>query len=271
MRAHLGRTNPRQTDLTAVLGLNFNLHPRLTPHELLYPGSAARPGATGVLTMADIVVRANPARPRLDLVSTVDGKPVDLVPLNFLFPGAAPRLYRFLSAFAPTAGYRTGLWDHLERCGFPVPATRPRMLLGDLVLDRRSWRLRASDVADLSGLDRYELPAVARFERWRRANGLPRYTFFRMPPQAAGPVASDPLEAARQWALQARHARLHKPHFLDSRNPFLLAVLARQLRDGGAGTSVVFTECLPAPNDTAAGGTGGAEEFVIECNLVDQT
>jgi hypothetical protein len=107
--AHLRRTRPRQTDLTAGLGLNFNLHPRLTAFELRYPGAVTRPGATGVLSLTDVEVHADPARRRLTLVNRYDGEPLDLVPLNFLYPAAAPPLYRFLCGFAPTRTYRGGL------------------------------------------------------------------------------------------------------------------------------------------------------------------
>ncbi|UVS78672.1 lantibiotic dehydratase family protein [Actinokineospora sp. UTMC 2448] len=257
LREHIAATAPRQTDITAALGLNFNLHPRLSPHELVYPGSVPLPGAEPTLTLADLVVTADRATRRLTLVSTKDGQPIDLVPLNFLYPAAAPMLYRFLCAFAPTRTYRGGLWDQLDRVR-PSTGHRPRVLLGDLVLDRRSWRFRAADLPDRDGLERQDLGAVTAFDRWRREHGLPRHTFFRV--HAPRPVADgerDFLAETRQWALEARSARLHKPHYLDSRNPFLLHVLAKQARDG----DVVFHECLPEPAEHPA------EEFFVEYNL----
>ncbi|MGX7828478.1 lantibiotic dehydratase [Actinokineospora sp. 24-640] len=257
LATHIAATSPRQTDITAALGLNFNLHPRLSPHELVYPGSVARDGAENTLTLADLVVRADPATRRLVLVSIQDDQPVDLVPLNFLYPAAAPMLYRFLCAFAPTRTYRGGLWDQLDRVE-PATTGRPRVLLGDLVLDRRSWRFAAADLPALDGLERQELSALAAFDRWRREHGLPRHTFFRVwhPRPVTG--ERDLLAETRQWALEARSARLHKPHHLDSHNPFLLHVLAKQAKDGG---SVVFHECLPGP------GEHSAEEFFVEYNL----
>jgi hypothetical protein len=251
------------------MGLNFNLHPRLTPYELVYPGSVARPGATGVLNLTDIAVRADPARRRLVLVSRHDGEPLDLVPLNFLYPAAAPLLYRFLCGFAPTRTYRGGLWEQIDR-GRPAsaPAHRPRVQLGDLVLDRRSWRVPIADLPDMDGLERQDVGALAGFDRWRRARGLPRTGFFRIlaPPPPAG--ERDLLSETRRWALEARTARLHKPHFLDTRNPFLLYVLAKQARACPDGTLFV-QECLPAVEDYAAGrGPTGAEEFFVEHDVI---
>lgn len=260
LRANIAATAPRQTDITAVLGLNFNLHPRLTPFELVYPGSVALPNTTGLLTLADLVVRPDPDRRRLELVSSIDGEPVDLVPLNFLYPAAGPALYRFLCAFAPTRTYRGGLWDQLDRAG-PGAARRPRVLLGDLVLDRRSWRVPVGELPALDGLERQELDALADFERWRHRVGIPRTTFFRvLAPSVEASAGRDVLDETRRWALAARQGRLHKPHFLDSRNPFLMHVLAKQARDGA---SILFQECLPVA-DGHTGQPHGAEELFIE-------
>jgi Lantibiotic dehydratase, N terminus len=264
VRGHIARTWPRQTDLTAVLGLNFNLHPRLSPLELVYPGSVPQDPRAGAVTLAGVTVRPDPQARRLELAGP-DGQPLDLVPLNFLYPAAAPALYRFLCAFAPTRTYRGGLWEQVHRAG-PPAAHRPRVVLGDLVLDRASWRFPVADLPDLAGLERQETAALAAFDRWRRAAGVPRHGFFRVltPPPAAAPGERDVLEEVRRWALEARSARLHKPHFYDARNPFLLYVLAKQAA-ATPGGAVLFQECLP---EVAAYGSpegpASAEEFFVE-------
>ncbi|MFF3866991.1 lantibiotic dehydratase [Micromonospora sp. NPDC001898] len=264
LRRHVARTGPRQTDLTLVLGLNFNLHPRLSPLELVYPGSVAAPGGRAAMTLADLTVRADPERHRLVLVSGRDGEPIDLVPLNFLYPAAAPMLYRFLCVFAPTRTYRGGLWDQLDRADGPRTGPRPRLVLGDLVLDRRSWRFGVDQLPGLAELERYEGSGLAAFDSWRRSVGLPRELFFRMMAPPVVPTGKrDLLAETRQWALEARSARLHKPHYLDVRNPFLCHVFAKQAR-AMTGGSVLLHECLPIPerqNEPAA-----AEEFFVEFN-----
>ncbi|WJK33695.1 lantibiotic dehydratase [Solwaraspora sp. WMMA2065] len=264
LRRHVARSAPRQTDLTVVLGLNFNLHPRLSPVELVYPGSVAVPGGAATLTLADLSVRADRQGHRLVLVSDRDGQPIDLVPLNFLYPAAAPMLYRFLCVFAPTRTYRGGLWDQLERADGPYVGPRPRLLLGDLVLDRRSWRFDVDDLPALAQLERYEVGGLADFDSWRRSVGLPRQMFFRLvPPRVVPHGERDLLAETRQWALAARSARLHKPHYLDTRNPFLVHVFAKQAR-ALRGGSVVLHECLPQTADQD--GATGAEEFFVEFN-----
>ncbi|GAB1640138.1 lantibiotic dehydratase [Krasilnikovia sp. MM14-A1259] len=265
LRRHLARTGPRQADLTVVLGLNFNQHPRLSPLELVYPGSVA--AAPGALTLADLTVRADPQRRRLVLVSARDSQPIDLVPLNFLYPAAAPMLYRFLCVFAPTRTYRGGLWEQLDRADGPRTGPRPRLVLGDLVLDRRSWRFGVGELPALAELERGEAAGLAAFDRWCRAAGLPRRLFFRMLAPPVLPAGErDLLAETRQWALEARSARLHKPHFLDVRNPFLTHVFAKQAR-ATPGGSVLIHECLPVPPDSdpdTADPDTAAEEFFVE-------
>ncbi|SCF35215.1 Lantibiotic dehydratase, C terminus [Micromonospora viridifaciens] len=264
LRRHVARTGPRQTDITVVLGMNFNLHPRLSPLELVYPGSVPAPDSPATLTLADLTVRADPEGHRLVLVSGRDGQPIDLVPLNFLYPAAAPMLYRFLCVFAPTRTYRGGLWDQLDRADGPYVGPRPRLLLGDLVLDRRSWRFDVDDLPDLARLERYEAQGLADFDGWRRSVGLPRQVFFRLvPPRAVPHGERNLLAETRQWALEARSARLHKPHYLDMRNPFLTHVFAKQAR-ALRGGSVAIHECLPRAADQD--GATGAEEFFVEFN-----
>jgi hypothetical protein len=133
-------------------------------------------------------------------------------------------------------------------------------VLGDLVLDRRTWRIPVADLPELPGLERQEVAALAGFDRWRTARGLPRTGFFRIVAPPPGGTR-DVLSETRRWALEARTARLHKPHFLDARNPFLLAVLAKQARARPDGT-VLVQECLPAAEEQS-----NAEEFFVEHNL----
>ncbi|GAA3222664.1 hypothetical protein GCM10020256_30250 [Streptomyces thermocoprophilus] len=77
----------------------------------------------------------------------------------------------------------------------------------------------------------------------------------------------DLLAETRQWALEARTARLHKPHYLDARNPFLLQVFARRLAEAGPDATVTFQECLPHPADLDDDPHTGAEEFFVEHTL----
>jgi hypothetical protein len=140
--------------------------------------------------------------------------------------------------------------------------------LGDLILDRQSWRVPVGDLPDLDRLERQDTAALTAYDRWRRGRGIPRTAFFRIqaPPPAPG-GERDVLTETRRWALEARSARLHKPHYIDAYNPFLVYILAKQARSCAAGT-LVFHECLPAAEEYGdAGGAANAEEFFVEHQL----
>jgi len=266
----IARNNPDQADLTAVFGHNVNLHPRLTPKEVVYPGSVAR-GTEGVLTLRDIVVRADPVARALRLFDRRDGRPIQLTPMNFLFPAAAPMLYRFLCVFSPLCAYRVGLWNRLREMVRPRPKFLPRLVFGDLVLERRRWYAPASEIREMGDGSLSETTAsLSGAEKWRQARNLPRECFFRLeePIEDAGNIDNGRnwIDETRRWALSARNAR-RKRQYLDFRNPFLTRLLLKQV-DAVAAGEVLFQECLPPTAGFAGNGAlESAEEFLVEMRL----
>lgn len=264
LRRTIGDLRPRQADLTAVLSLNVNLHPPLAPLEVVYPGSVASE-PEDALTLRDLAVVADSERRTLRFVDRRDGRPVRLTPMNFLFPAAAPLLYRFLCALSPLHTYRVGLWDRLRRWSDRTMDRLPRLILGDVVIERRRWFLPASEVEEAveeAACDTVSSLVAAR--RWFRGRGLPRETFFRV--HRKGDETDEDttwIEATRNWAENARDAG-RKRQYLDARNPSLLRLLFKEVEDPSAGL-VEFQECLP-PTSVYPGkdGPDAAEEFVVE-------
>jgi Lantibiotic dehydratase, N terminus len=262
----IARNSPDQADLIAVFGHNVNLHPRLTPKEVVYPGSVA--GGTDALTLRDIAVECDSSQRTLRLVDRRDGKPLQLTPMNFLFPAAAPMLYRFLCAFSPLHTYRIGFWNSLRRWARRRFSCLPRLVLGDLVVERRRWYVPVSEVAQLGdGSTAETLGSMLATENWYRQRNLPRECFFQIYEQpAAGEnaaVTRDWVDETRRWALSSRNAR-RKGQYLDFRNPFLVRLLARQASSMNGG-EVLFQECLPPTSSYDGSETAAsAEEFLIE-------
>jgi len=259
----IARTSPRQADLTAVLGFNVNLHPALTPLEVVYPGSIA--SDANALTLRDLALEADPARRTLRLVTRGDGHPIDLEPLNGLLPMAAPLLYRFLCILAHAHHFRVSLWDRLRHWTRREPLHLPRLTLGDLVIERRRWSVPVTDVRKRGHASTFERPDdLMALRQWHLERGLPRESFFRTQPTFARDASSGNwTEESSTWANNVRHTR-RKGQYLDFRNPFLVRLLLHQAHTAEDGV-VIFDECLPATS--LYGERASAEEFLIECQL----
>lgn len=247
-----------QADLVAVLGMNHNVLPRVTPLRVCYPGGTCLGPAT--LTLRDLVVRADPARRELILAGKDDGRPLTLTPLNGLHPAAAPDLYRFMLLFAPTASYQPGtIWNMYiatrspqELCGLRLP----RLTAGELVLERRTWRFPQRTALTAFEEARSDVDLLRAAARFRSQHGLPSECFFR-------------VAATAGTVLREIPARRYKPHYLHFDDVLLLRVFRHTLRSADPGDWLTLQECLPGTADHAgAGGNpGGAEEFAVEFRL----
>ena len=106
------------------------------------------------------------------------------------------------------------------------------------------------------------LPDLSEVERWRAAvdwrchEGLAEEAFCSFGGGGRS-VPGDWRDETREWSLEARRAKLRKPHYLHLGNPSLLTVIARHAASVGDG-SMTLTECLP---DTSWYGAGGARRL----------
>ncbi|MFA1538113.1 hypothetical protein [Actinomadura monticuli] len=251
----LASTAPRQADLVAVLGLNYNVHPDLAPLEVEYPGAHA--SRSDALTLRDLLVYRVDGRPVL--ISKRDGQSVALRPFNGLNPDSAPELYRFLMTFTESARFRGGLTDLYlatrttdERAG---GVETPRIRLGQVIIQRRAWHYPAAALRKVMDEAVDDLALLRAARRWRLLNDLPDHCFFRL---------SDPFPSS-----SPRRARAYKPHYLDFGNVLLLRALTRGLSAVSAEATLVLEECLPgtgAYHDQ----TPAAEEFAVEYRRAGQ-
>ncbi|MCA9711477.1 MAG: lantibiotic dehydratase, partial [Myxococcales bacterium] len=272
VRARIGRRHQgaAQVDIVGVFGMNANLHPRLSELELRYPGSLGSGPAPQQLSLRDVALVGDPRRRVVSAVRRRDGAPLRLVAHNFLFPAAAPNLYRFLCGLSEFINLRAGLWStYLSATGRPFagPRVLPRLTLGRVVLERRSWTWPTDQLPAPGGeVDwRDPLASLQAAERWRAGLGLPREGFFRFTPaRSATADGPDWQEQMRSWALAARTARLRKPHYVCFDSVLLWSVLLKQLRSCPRG-ALTFHECLPATEEYAAG--EAAEEYYVELDL----
>lgn len=253
LRAALAAVTPEGAVLAELRGgydaTNLNLHPAVTPYELVCPGEAAfRPEAEQI-PVEDLVIEHDPAAGRLRLRSRRLGVEVVPVYLGFLLPMALPQVQQVLLNFSPANLVQLDPWSGTGLAVDDRPVSLPRIRLGGLVLQRRTWRVPADALPDFpagSG----DADRLLGWRRWQRAHGLPRRVF--------AALGGD-----------------HKPQYVDFDSPLCLGVLDHAAR-GGTST-LVFSEMLPGPDQQAVretgpdqrGGTGRVSELTVEMSTTD--
>ncbi|PSL01622.1 lantibiotic biosynthesis dehydratase-like protein [Haloactinopolyspora alba] len=173
---------------------NLNIHPDVTDYEIVCPGDASTRPPDEQIPLDDLVLEHDADADRVRLRSVRLDREVVPVYLGFLMPMALPEIQQVLMCFSPTGMAQIDLW---AGTGEPVPdegiTMYPRLVLGDLVLQRRMWKMNvaALPVRDPADSDAEHL---LRVQRWRRENGLPARVFAQVD-TAAARSADDGAEA----------------------------------------------------------------------------
>lgn len=198
---------------------NLNLHPIVTPYEVVCPGETSFRPPHEQIPVEDLVVEHDAATDRLRMRSRRLGVEVIPVYLGFLLPMALPEVQQVLLNFSCTTMVQLDLW---EGTGIPEgdSGVLPRVRLGNVVLQRKTWRFAAGQLP----------PAVAgqadqdwflAWREWQRAAGLPRHVF-------------------------ASLGGEHKPQYVDFDSYACVRLLETAVRRSES--AVVLTEMLPGPD-----------------------
>ncbi|WP_433528000.1 lantibiotic dehydratase [Micromonospora sp. CA-263727] len=267
LRAELARLAPPGAVLAELKGgydaTNLNLHPAVTPYELVCPGEISFRPAAEQIQMDDLRVEHDPVADRLLLRSRRLDAEVIPVYLGFLLPMALPEVQQVLLTFAYLGMAQPDFWAGTT---VPLPdrgiAGYPRIVHGDLVLQRRMWKLHPDYLPARGGqLDDAEW--FLAWQRWRRDNGLPRRVF--ATPEG-GRLAPADDDAGRAGAPGGRPD--HKPLYVDFDSYLCLQLLAAMGRS--AGSRLVLAEMLPDRDEQLLRGEAGAyvTELTVELNGV---
>ncbi len=216
---------------------NLNLHPVVTPYELVCPGETSFRPEDEQIPVEDLVIEHDPGEDRLLLRSRRLGVEVIPVYLGFLLPMALPEVQQVLLNFSPTTMVQLDLWSGTGLAG-EAAATLPRVTLGNLVLQRRTWRVPAEELPEhATGADDAE--RLLTWRRWQRAHGLPRRVFVALGGE-------------------------HKPQYVDFDSQMCVNLLETAAR--GTTSTVVFSEMLPGPGEQAVQGDGQSRvsELTVE-------
>ncbi|WP_406274756.1 lantibiotic dehydratase family protein [Actinacidiphila glaucinigra] len=199
---------------------NLNLHPVVTPYEVVCPGETSSRPRVEQIPVEDLVVEHDPAADRLLLRSRRLGVEVIPVYLGFLLPMALPEVQQVLLNFSYTSMVQLDLWE-----GTGLRETQdgplPRIRLGNVVVQRRTWRCTADQLpATTPGRPDHEW--FLAWREWQRRMGLPRRVF-------ASPGGE------------------HKPLYVDFDAYPSVRLLDAAVRKSAS--PVVLTEMLPGPDE----------------------
>ncbi|WP_432837577.1 lantibiotic dehydratase [Dactylosporangium sp. CA-092794] len=239
---------------------NLNLHPAVTPYELVCPGDISTRPAAQQIPIDDLVLHDDPDQDRLVLRSARLGVEVVPVYLGFLLPLALPEVQQVLLTFSPTGLAAMDLWAGTD---VPLPGegivAYPRIRYRDAVLQRRMWKAHPACLPAPAG-DADGSAVVLEWARWRRQHGLPRRVFATLD-GAGGRVVKAAAETAGGPGIGA-----NKPLYVDFDSYFSVNLLASVAR--AAGRRLVFTEMLPDHHEQALTENGSAHvsELILAFN-----
>lgn len=271
LRKELARLQPPGTVLAELKGgydaTNLNLHPAVTPYELVCPGELSfRPPAEQI-HMDDLLIEHDPATDRVLLRSRRLNAEVIPVYLGFLLPMALPEVQQVLLNFAYVGMAQLDLWAGTE---VPLPdhgiAGYPRIRYRDVVLQRRMWKLHPDHLPPARTPDQSEADWFLTWARWRRDNGLPRRVF--ATPEGSRLTRAQAADGAGGEGGDAGGRLDHKPLYVDFDSFFSLQLLEAMARK--AGTRMVLTEMLPGRDEQALriGDQTYVTELTVELNGV---
>ncbi|MET8094607.1 lantibiotic dehydratase [Micromonospora sp. NPDC005220] len=244
---------------------NLNLHPAVTPYELVCPGEVSFRPAAEQIHLDDLSVEHDAATDRLLLRSRRLDAEVIPVYLGFLLPMALPEVQQVLLTFAHVGMAQPDLWAGTS---VPLPGRGmvgyPRIVHGDLVLQRRMWKLHPEHLPAPRAAAAGAADWFLDWQRWRRDNGLPRRVFATPEGGPAAPADGDDTRPAGK----AGGRPDHKPLYVDFDSHFSLELLEATAR--GAGSRLVLTEMLPGRDEQILRDPTGTyvTELTVELNGV---
>lgn len=239
---------------------NLNLHPVVTPYELVCPGELSTRPQEQQIPLADLYVQDDLQENRLRLYSRRLGKEVIPVYLGFLVPMLLPEVQQILLNFSCLSMCAFNLWNGVKVDDSEDGLTfYPRLRYKHVVLQRAMWKMPVKLLPQRENAQS-DADFYLAVSRWRKDHGLPAKAFFSTDTSASyAPLAVDEEEKTE---------RSRKPLYVDFENYFSLALLEATVRKMRPEQRVVLSEMLPGREDLwfEHDGYTYVSEFVLEMN-----
>ncbi len=217
---------------------NLNLHAITTDYQLVCPGDPHVLPRERRIAVEELSIRHNPMSDRLELYCARLDRVVIPVYHGFLLPLALPDLQRVLLLFSYTRLAQLDLWSGTDQpLGDRVLASHPRVVYGDIVVVRKTWKADPAGLVRRSGYAS-ESAWFRAWQAWRDENRLPRRVFASLP---VGPEEQSATDASPEGPGAAFGGG--KPQYIDFESFHCLQLLEDMLAE--APGRIVFVEMLP--------------------------
>jgi hypothetical protein len=234
LRDELARLQPVDAVFAEITGgydtTNLNLHPAITPYELVCPGDVSFRSEPEQITVDELSVLHDEKTGRLRLHSWRLDREVIPVYLGFIIPPALPEVQRAMLLFSRTVFAKIDLWSGTYKGGQTKTIRRqPRVRCGNVIVSRRRWIVHP-DFLPVPATADGDAESFLAWRRWQRDNGLPQRVFV-----SPGTVTlkSDTRSVVPDF----------KPQYIDFGSLLSLQLLERLAREGNR--LIVFEEMLP--------------------------
>jgi hypothetical protein len=239
---------------------NLNLHPSLCKYAIAFPGEARDVAGQVGITLDDLFLEHNHAQNRLMLCS--HRLQCEIIPVyhGFLVPGALPTIHKVLLNLSPLYLGDNSLASLSGLTSQDTPAVIPRIMLGNLVLDRKSWHFSASHLP-VAEPGESEFGYCAAVYRWRQQHSIPERAFIRVLAEDAT-VDADAKEDEVKFS--------QKPSYVDFGSILSLQQFQRATMKFTPHHRLIVTEMLPYPVGSSSQGTSSSfvGELVLDLNQV---
>lgn len=224
---------------------NLNIHPVVTDFELVCPGDTSPRERAQQLHLDELEIRHDPEADELYLWSERLGARVIPIYLGFLMPMALPEIQQVLLCFSPAGMAQLDLW---AGTGVPVPPDEvshyPRLALGNLVLQRRMWKVPSACFPQRPARAD-DATYYAAVQAWRTKHGIPERVFAHVDFAAAATPSPDDGDEVLDDAGGRKASR--KPLAVDFASWFSVMLLEHLV--ASAQSRLVITEALPSSEE----------------------